>query len=471
MWHDYPYTNFHEANQDWILRKIKELQKEMHDFEIVNQISFSGAWDISKQYPAWTIVSDNNIGYVSIQPVPAGVLLTNGDYWREVIDYTAQIAGLQSRVIALEGDMLTVQGDITTLQGNITSLDTKINNNMDICTAEDVIILADSYGVDASAGGYSWSSQLEDNLTNCTVYSSVIGGTSFASDLYMSDNWLSMLQGLTVAAPKKVKHIIILGGANDGNLYDDGTLDATTLRNRIDAFCAYAATNYPNATVEVSFVGWNRNTNRYSAYIDTRAIYRSELNKFQNAAYYANGEVILHNSDLINSLDLIHPTQAGSDKLAVFAMSIINGGQYTDNYLDSPVLTPYTNVSSISHITSSDIIYDDDKAQFNLIGDASGTYINVSFSTPMATSSGWGSANIATVTKIPYVKTTTGPYLDVPCVIGVTGVGVKKAHALVVFNAEKMAIRVYDIEDYVNGWTIDNVLLPPLSVTFDRRVN
>ena len=98
----YPYTDIHELNLDWILAKMKELKIEFDEFKVVNQISFSGAWDITKNYPAWTIVSDNNIGYVSIQPVPAGVLLTNGDYWREVIDYSAQIAGLQSRVVALE---------------------------------------------------------------------------------------------------------------------------------------------------------------------------------------------------------------------------------------------------------------------------------------------------------------------------------------------------------------------------------
>lgn len=100
----YPYTDGHELNLDWILAKIRELQKEMNDFEVINNITFSGEWDITDQYPAWTIVTDNNIGYVSIQPVPAGVMLNNADYWRVVIDYTAQIAGLQNRVVNLENE-------------------------------------------------------------------------------------------------------------------------------------------------------------------------------------------------------------------------------------------------------------------------------------------------------------------------------------------------------------------------------
>lgn len=98
----YPYLDEHELNLDWLIAKMRSLEIQFDEFKVVNNITFSGQWDITKQYPAWTIVSDNNIGYVSLKPVPAGVVLTNTDYWIEVIDYTAQIAGLENRVIALE---------------------------------------------------------------------------------------------------------------------------------------------------------------------------------------------------------------------------------------------------------------------------------------------------------------------------------------------------------------------------------
>lgn len=102
FWNKYPYTDFHELNLDWILEEIKKLHEDMDEFEALNQITFDGAWDITKQYPAWTIVNDNGAGYISIRPVPAGVVLTNTDYWRGVVDYTATIADLQNRVIVLE---------------------------------------------------------------------------------------------------------------------------------------------------------------------------------------------------------------------------------------------------------------------------------------------------------------------------------------------------------------------------------
>lgn len=102
MVHFYPYSDAHELNLDWILRKMKELDQSMTDFEAMNKITFDGAWDITKQYKAWTIVNDGGAGFISIQPVPKGILLSNADYWRGVVDYTATIADLQNRVVNLE---------------------------------------------------------------------------------------------------------------------------------------------------------------------------------------------------------------------------------------------------------------------------------------------------------------------------------------------------------------------------------
>lgn len=103
FWNKYPYTNFHELNLDWILHKIMGLEKTMTEWEALNKITFSGEWDITKQYPAWCIVNTGGTqGYISIKPVPAGVVITNTDYWAGVVDYTATIADLQNRVITLE---------------------------------------------------------------------------------------------------------------------------------------------------------------------------------------------------------------------------------------------------------------------------------------------------------------------------------------------------------------------------------
>ena len=95
--HAYPYLDEHELNLDWLIAKMKELNIRMDEFEVINSITFSGSWDITKQYPAWTIVDDGGMGYVSIQPVPAGILIGNTNYWRLIADYSVIIADKEHR--------------------------------------------------------------------------------------------------------------------------------------------------------------------------------------------------------------------------------------------------------------------------------------------------------------------------------------------------------------------------------------
>ena len=79
----FPYSDFHELNLDWIIKAIKELGKEMEEFEAVNEVEYSGVWNITKQYKKWAIVLDQARGYMMIsrQPVPSGIDITNNNYW------------------------------------------------------------------------------------------------------------------------------------------------------------------------------------------------------------------------------------------------------------------------------------------------------------------------------------------------------------------------------------------------------
>lgn len=103
VWDKYPYTDFHELNLDWIIKKIKEVTKEIDDFKVVNRIVWGGLHDPGKEYPRWCIVdTPTHEGYISIQPVPAGITIGNEDYWRQVANYSALYADFQNRIIALE---------------------------------------------------------------------------------------------------------------------------------------------------------------------------------------------------------------------------------------------------------------------------------------------------------------------------------------------------------------------------------
>lgn len=90
MFDHFPYTNFHELNLDWILQALKEIETTMDQFVAINSLKYADPiqWTIIRQYAKNTIVIDPLTGtaYISVKPVPSGVLLTNTDYWTIVFD-------------------------------------------------------------------------------------------------------------------------------------------------------------------------------------------------------------------------------------------------------------------------------------------------------------------------------------------------------------------------------------------------
>ena len=86
----FPYTNVHELNLDWIMEQLLTLKTTIEQFVSINALKYADPiqWNITTQYEKNTIVIDPQTGvaYISVQPVPAGVALTNTDYWSVVFD-------------------------------------------------------------------------------------------------------------------------------------------------------------------------------------------------------------------------------------------------------------------------------------------------------------------------------------------------------------------------------------------------
>lgn len=90
MFREYPYLNLQDLNLDYVLRKIREMQTELNNFVVTNAIKYADPidWNITTQYEKNTVVIDANSGiaYLSVQPVPSGVGITNTDYWTVIFD-------------------------------------------------------------------------------------------------------------------------------------------------------------------------------------------------------------------------------------------------------------------------------------------------------------------------------------------------------------------------------------------------
>lgn len=130
--HKYPYTDFHELNLDWILCKMRELDSTLTEFTTLNKLQWCGAWDISKSYSAWSLVDDGNgNGYVSTGPVPAGVQLTDTNYWQKVANYSALYSAFEQRIDLLEDGEAEIKTDLNSEIEARKEADASLQNSID----------------------------------------------------------------------------------------------------------------------------------------------------------------------------------------------------------------------------------------------------------------------------------------------------------------------------------------------------
>lgn len=149
VWMKVPYTNFHNLNQDWIVHKMMEFEEYMEHIVQISVIKYADPiqWRITGQYEQSTVVIDaeTGIAYISVQPVPAGIAITNTNYWTPVFDLQ-QILGdidqqIRDETTAREAADQTLQDNIDDEQTAREAADQTLQDNID--DEEAARILAD----------------------------------------------------------------------------------------------------------------------------------------------------------------------------------------------------------------------------------------------------------------------------------------------------------------------------------------
>ena len=118
----FPYSDYHEMNLDWILKAVKKVYSDMETFTASNEVTYKGLWNITQQYENNDIVLDQVRGYmmISIQPVPAGIDILNTDYWIPVSPFEIDTEFDESSYNAIANK--TVTDKFATVDGSISDL-------------------------------------------------------------------------------------------------------------------------------------------------------------------------------------------------------------------------------------------------------------------------------------------------------------------------------------------------------------
>lgn len=128
FWNNYPYTDFHELNLDWIIAKIMKVEKTVKEFEVFNKLTWAGVHDPLKEYEKWSIVQTiTGDGYLAVEAVPSGVTIDNEDYWVQIANYDALYTAFNSRITANEDAIADISPRLTSAESSITDLTSDVD--------------------------------------------------------------------------------------------------------------------------------------------------------------------------------------------------------------------------------------------------------------------------------------------------------------------------------------------------------
>lgn len=99
----FPWSNKQSLNLDWLLAEMNRLVEYVKQYTAINTVSYGGIWDITNQYPQWSVVTVNNSEtYLSRQPVPVGVPIENSEYWIKLADIDPLVAATAAKLANLK---------------------------------------------------------------------------------------------------------------------------------------------------------------------------------------------------------------------------------------------------------------------------------------------------------------------------------------------------------------------------------
>ena len=186
-----------------------------------------GEWDNSKTYEPLMVVLYQGNSYTSKGYVPAGIEISNSDYWVLSGNYNAQLEpivtdlnSVKQSINTIDNSLLTINSEINTINSNITNI------NGTTLKGKHVLFIGDSIFAGITQGGYTTKTiaQVFEEKTGATCENNAVPGTCITNN-----NATSICARIKTIEENKYDIIFINGGINDwansmpiGNLTTSG---------------------------------------------------------------------------------------------------------------------------------------------------------------------------------------------------------------------------------------------------------
>lgn len=268
-------------------------------------------WDNLRAYEPLTIVTRQGTSYTSRKYVPAGVDISNTEYWVLTGNYNAQVDQYREEVAELESSVNT------TVNG--------VNEKIDLLKLGTVIFIGDSYlmGWTPTADVTPWGTYLAGYLgktMNVDAFSYAYGGTGFGANNDGQD-FITLLNDAYMdnrVDNTKVGAVIALGGANEP--------DESSVITGVNTFVRNAHTYFPNAKVYYGYGTTFVSTTPYRVMAINGYYERANC----DGAYMGNlAQHLTANYEIYMANDQRHANEGGQKYLAKLAYQCIVGGGIT----------------------------------------------------------------------------------------------------------------------------------------------
>lgn len=358
-------------------------------------------WDGTAPYEPLTIVLHQGNSYTSRQYVPAGVEITNGQYWANTGNYNAQIEQYRREVATFDGritentatasEALTLartnetaiqrqEGEISAIDGRITENTTTASEALTLAqtnetaiqkqggeistikttlptlqpkdTRDIMVVLGDSMGVAPDIPEQTWHYKLAAKL-GLTDKTYCVGGVGFIrSNGYAAQAARAALD--TSYDHDDVKYVFINGSTNDyvdpNNSISDAVANVTTTLRK----------SFPKAQFIAFDALYFFNVRYVKNGVSPRERPQDYQNVFQQTrqALYNNGWTVIASSEWFRlcipqlTADELHPTDQGTSLLA----NIVYG--FLTNHIVPPSKPLFVSPKNVAFIINNDTTLD-----------------------------------------------------------------------------------------------------------------